>query len=183
MDFDAILGEDAWYFRYPRFASRLPEGKEWLKLEGFPGQKDASAPGSGSPEESLQMLRSTGAVRRLGQAKVDGVPTTLYRVTMSAAGIEKGLRAEGKDELAEQVGAAEFVGPVHAEVFVSADGMLRRMRLVMTMVAGGQMVTTTVREDFSDFGIKPTIVVPADSQVYDLSPLLEAKLDESGQAG
>lgn len=69
LDFNAILGEDAWYFRYPRFASRMPEGKEWIKLEGFPGQKDASTPGSGSPEESLQLLRSTGAVRRLGRAK------------------------------------------------------------------------------------------------------------------
>lgn len=181
-EFNAILGEDAWYFRYPQFAAKMPEGKQWLKLEGFPGQKDMSAPGSGSPDESLQMLRSTGSVHKLGQAKIGGAPTTRYRLGLTAAGIEQGLRAQGKDELAEQVGAADIVGPVHAEVFISRGGMLRRMRLQMTALAEGQRVTTTLREDLSDFGIKPTVVVPDDSQVYDLSPLLEEKLDQLGEA-
>ena len=182
LSFTAILSEDAWFFRYPEFASRMPEGKQWLKLEGFPGQKDMSAPGSGSPDESLQMLRSTGSVRRLGRANVGGSQTTRYRVALSAAAIERGLRAEGKDELASQVGAAQIVGPVRAEVFVTKAGLLRRMRLTVAVLAGGRAVTTTVREDFSDFGIKPRIAVPPDSEVYDLSPLLEEKLGRLGQS-
>jgi len=182
--FDAILGEDAWYFRYPELAGKMPEGKEWLKLEGFPGQKDISAPGAGSPDESLQMLRAAGAVRQLGEAKVGGAQTTRYRVTMTAAGITQALRAEGKDELAEQVerSAAEMVGPLRGEVFITRGGMLRRMRMASTSVVEGKTVATAIQMTFSDLGIKPPIVVPDDSQVYDLSPLLEERLDELGQA-
>jgi hypothetical protein len=184
LQFDAILGEDAWYFRYPELAGKMPEGKEWLKLEGFPGQKDMSAPGAGSPDESLQMLRVAGAVRRLGEAKVGGAQTTRYRVTMTPTGITQGLRAEGKDELAEQVerGAAEMVGPLRGEVFITSGGMLRRMRMASTSVVDGKTVATMIQMTFSDFGIKPPIAVPDDSQVYDLSPLLEERLDELGQA-
>jgi hypothetical protein len=185
LDFDAVLGEDAWYFRYPQFAAQMPEGKEWVKLEGFPGQKEMSAPGVGSPDESLQMLRVTGAVQRLGQAKIGKTQTTHYRVTMTAAGIVNGLRSQGKDELAEQVesSAAEMVGPVHAEVFVTKAGMLRRMQLVSATLADGHAVTTTIQADLFDFGIKPDVRIPEDSQVLDISPLLESKLDELGQAG
>jgi hypothetical protein len=184
LDFDAILGEDTWYFRYPQFAAQMPEGKEWVKLEGFPGQKEMSAPGVGSPDESLQMLRATGAVQRLGQAKIGKTQTAHYRVTMTAAGIVDGLRSQGKDELAEQVesSAAEMVGPVHAEVFVTKAEMLRRMQLVSATLAGGHAVTTTIQADLFDFGIEPDVQIPDDSTVLDISPLLEHKLDELGQA-
>jgi hypothetical protein len=33
MKFDAVLGEDAWYFRYPQVAGRMPERKEWIKRD------------------------------------------------------------------------------------------------------------------------------------------------------
>ncbi|HET9153660.1 MAG TPA: hypothetical protein VFN85_06065 [Solirubrobacterales bacterium] len=178
MEFDAVLGEDAWYFRYPQLAGRMPEGKEWLKLEGFPGQKDLSSPGVGNPDESLGMLRAGGRVRRLGHARIGRVETTRYRVTMSPEGIVQALHAQGKDELAEQIeGAqAQIVGPVHAEVFVTPDGMLRRMRTVTTVLAEGKAVTTDMRADLFDFGIHPEIEVPDDSQVLDLGPELEEKL-------
>jgi hypothetical protein len=39
LKFDAILGESGWYFRYPQLANRMPEGKEWIKVEGFRGRK------------------------------------------------------------------------------------------------------------------------------------------------
>jgi hypothetical protein len=184
MEFDAILGESAWYFRYPRAAAQMPEGKEWIKLEGFPGQKDMSSPGVGSPDESLGMLRATGAVDRLGEVKIGHVKTTRYRVTMSPTQVVEGLHAQGKDELAEQVEQAEaqMVGPVHAEVFITPGGMLRRMRTVTTVLSDGKAVTTEIHAELFDFGIKPNIQEPDDSQVYDLGPELEEQLDTLGQA-
>lgn len=184
LEFQAIVGEDGWFFHYPQFAGKLPEGKEWIKLEGLPGQKDLSTPETGSPEESLQMLRSTGSVRRLGKAEVGGTQTTRYRLTIPPTALVQRLRAEGKDELAEQVegGAAQMVGPVHAEVFIAKSGLLRRMHIVTTVLANGQRATSDIRMDLSGFGIKPNIFVPDDSQVLDLSPLLEEKLEALGQA-
>jgi len=184
LDFNAVIGEDAWYFRYPQFADKLPEGKEWIKLTGFPGQKDLSTPGVGSPTESLAMLRATGSVKRLGKAKVGGVQTTRYRVTMTGPEIVQSLRSQGKDELAEELesSAAQIAGPSHSEVFIDAGGMLRRMRITTTVLAEGKAVTTEIRADLFDFGIHPDIQVPDDSQVLDLGPEVEEQLQALGQA-
>ncbi len=184
MTFDAVLGEDAWYFRYPQLADKMPEGKEWIKLEGFPGQKDLSTPGVGSPTESLGMLRANGTVKRLGRAKVGRLQTTRYQVTMTAPEIEEALRSQGKDELADQIesAASQMTGPAQSEVFIAPDGMLRRMRTVTTMLADGRAVTTEIRADLYDFGIHPEIRVPDDSRVLDLGPELEEGLEALGQA-
>lgn len=182
--FDAILGAEAWYFRYPQLADRMPEGKEWLKLEGLPGQKEMSTPGVASPDESLGMLRGSGHVRRLGRATIGQAAVTRYRVTQTPAEIAAVLRSEGKDELAEALEgvSSQLVGPVRSEVFVGREGIVRRMRMLSTALAKGKRVTTMMRMDFSDFGIEPSIVVPDDSRVYDLSPLLEEKLKALGEA-
>ena len=183
MTFDAVMNEDAWYFRYPQFASRMPEGKEWIKLEGFPGQKDISSPGTGNPDESLGMLRATGSVHRLGQVKIGKVKTTRYRVAMSPEGIVQSLHAQGKDELAEQIESAQtqFVGPIHAEVFITPGGMLRRMRTITTVLANGKPVTTDMRADLFDYGIHPAIQVPDDSQVLEFGPGLKEQMETLGQ--
>jgi hypothetical protein len=183
IDFSAILGEDAWYFHYPQLAGRMPEGKEWIKLSGFPGQKDMSSPGMASPDGSLGMLRATGDVQRLGKVKVGGAQTNRYRVTMTGAQVVEGLRAEGKDELAEQVEQAEprMLGPLHSEVFIARSGMLRRMRLTTTESIDGKAVSVAMRFDLFDFGIKPEIQVPPDSEVYEVSPDMEDGLDTLGQ--
>lgn len=183
LEFDAVMSEDAWYFRYPQLAGKLPEGKEWIKLTEFPGQKDLSTPGTASPTDSLGMLRANGTVKRLGRAKVGRVRTTRYRVTMTAPEIIEALRSQGKDELAEQIesGAGQMTGPARSEVFIAKDGMLRRMRMTMTVLAEGKAVTTEVRADLFDFGIHPEIQVPDDSQVLDLSPELEEQLHTLGQ--
>ncbi len=175
LDFEALMGEDAWYFRYPQLASKMPAGKEWIKLEGLPGQSDLSK--VGSPQSSLQILAATGSVQRLGQARVRGVPTTRYRVSMTAAGIVKGLRAEGKDELAEEFESAQLVGPSRGEVFIDRHGMMRRMNIGTTVIAEGKTVTTEIHSDLFDFGIHPSIQMPADSQVLDLGSALEEKLE------
>jgi hypothetical protein len=184
LEADAILGESGWYFRYPQLVGKMPEGKEWIKLEGLPGQKDISAPGVASPDESLQMLRGAGTVRRLGHAKIGHVQTTRYRVTQTPGEIADALRSQGKDELAEVVeqASSQTIGPVRSEVFIDQDGVVRRMRVTSTTAADGKTATTKMRMDFSDFGIKPNIVIPDDSRVYDLTPQIEEGLDQLGQA-
>jgi hypothetical protein len=181
LDFDAVLGEDGWFFRYPEFADRMPEGKEWVKVQGLPGQSDSSKV-SESPESSLQTLSAAGAVQRTGQARIRGALTTRYRATLTGPAIVAALRSQGKDELADQAESISFAAPMRADVFIDEHGMLRRVRTVTTVVAEGQTVTTDMRMDLFDFGIDPNIVVPDDSQVLDLTPLLEAKLDALGQA-
>ena len=176
--FDAVMGEEAFYFRYPQLASKMPEGKEWLKIEGLPGQSEMSQTGN-SPQSSLQMLSAAGSVQRLGQAQVRGVPTTRYRVTMTAAGIIENLRSQGRDELAEAVETNQMAGPMHGEVFIDHHKMMRRMNLTSTVIADGKNITSEMHVDLFDFGIHPNIQLPADSQVLDLNPEELGKLGQS----
>lgn len=181
LEAEAIMSEDGWYFRYPQFVGKVPEGKEWLKLSGFPGQKELSAPGVANPEDSLQMLRGSGAVRRLGAAKIGHAQTTRYRVTQTATEVTETLRSQGKDELAEALegSSAQIVGPVRSEVFIDQKGIVRRVKATTTTAADGKTVTTKMRMDFSDFGIKPKIVIPDDSRVYDITSQFEEQLGQA----
>src|ERR1700749_3383668 len=129
------------------------------------------------------MLRGSGTVRRLGQAAIGHVRTTRYRVTQTAPEIADALRAQGKDELAEAIegSSSQIVGPVRSEVFIAQDGVVHRMKVQSTATSGGKTGTTEMPMDFSDFGIKPNIVIPDDSRVYDITPQLEEGLDSFGQ--
>lgn len=178
LESEAVLGEEAWYFRYPAFASKMPEGKEWLKMEGLPGQSEMSKSGE-SPQDLLQILAASGSVQRLGQVQVRGVPTTRYRVTMTAEDMIEALHSEGKDELAEEFETTPLAGPIQAAVFVDRQGMLRRMNTVTTAIADGKNITSDVHMDLFEFGIHPNVQLPDDSQVLDLSP---EQLETLGQS-
>jgi hypothetical protein len=182
VQFDAVLG-DAWYFRYPQFADQMPEGKEWIKLEGLAGQQEINEMGVESPHEMLETVGAAGTVQRAGHATVRKEQTTRYRLTLSPEEIVEVLRAQGKTEIAEQLenGSVQLLGPVRAEAFIDRHGVLRRVRTLATVSTEGQTVTSDARMDFFDFGVEPDIQVPDDSQVYDLSPVLEEKLDGLGQ--
>jgi hypothetical protein len=183
VDFDAILGDSAWYFRYPQFGATLPEGKEWIKLEGLQGQSEKDTMGVESPDELLESVASGGTVKRVGQAKVRGRQTTHYHLVFSLEELLRVLREEGKTETAEHLenASVQLNGPVRAEAFVDKHGVLRRASTFSSISVGGQTVNTTVSMDFFDFGIEPHIAVPDDSRVYDMTPMLEEKLEGLGQ--
>jgi hypothetical protein len=179
--FDAVLGEDGWYYRYPQYTSKMPPGKEWIKVQGLPGQSDASKM-SESPESSLQVLTAAGSVQRAGQVRIRKVQTTRYRATLTAEGVVQSLRSQGKDELADQFESVTLTEPVHAEVFIDRNGMLRRFRTVTTVFNDGKALTIDVKTDLFDLGIRPDIQLPPESRVYDITPQLEEKMDQLGQA-
>lgn len=183
VSFDAILGQSAWYFRYPQFGATLPEGKEWVKLEGLRGQSEKDTMGVESPGELLESVAAGGTVQPAGHAKVRGTSTTRYRLVFSLDEVIATLRAEGKTETAERLedASVQLVEPLRAEAFIDGHGILRRACTDATISVGGQTVSTSVRMDFFDFGIEPDIKVPDDSHAYDMTPMLEEKMEGLGQ--
>ncbi len=138
---------------------------------------------SESPESTLQMLSASGGVHFLGHRRLRGVRTKAYAADVDMNSAIAKLRADGEDALAdacEQV-ASQVVGPIHTKVFIGSDEIVRRTETTMTVTVDGVSVTTRVRFDI--FGLKahPHIQPPDDSQVYDLTPLLEEKLDSLGE--
>jgi len=184
LSFRAILGDSAWYFHYPKLTSEFPEGKEWIKLEGFPAQSDQAMLGVESPNEMLETVGAAGAVRRRGKVTIRQQPTTRYQLTLPADKVLEVLRAEGKVETAEQLESSpiQLVGPVGIEAFIDRNGILRRVRSISTIAGGGGTATTDMQMDFFAFGVKPDIQVPDESDVYDVTPVLEEKLSQLGQA-
>lgn len=183
IEFDAVLGDSEWYFRYPQLTGRIPDGKEWIKLDALIKQSDNSMSAE-NPEDSLRALAAAGSVQRLGQAKVGKVRTTRYRATLTANGVLRALRAEGQDELAEQFESvvSQVVGPIRTEIFIDRHQMVRRMHTLTRVIANGAVVTTSVHMDFFDFGAQPQIQVPDESRVFDMTPTMEEKLETLGQS-
>jgi hypothetical protein len=179
VQFDAILGESAWYFRYPQFRDQLPEGKEWVKLEGLEAQREKDTMGIESPDELLEAVGAGGSVKRVGQVEVRGKQTTRYRVTLSPAEALAILRAQGKTESAEELesGKARFTGPIQADAFIDRHGILRRVNTSSTFNVEGQTIVSNAHMDFFAFGTEPAIQVPDDSDAYDMTPMLEEGKD------
>jgi hypothetical protein len=119
----------------------------------------------------LEYLKASGgAVHTKGRASVRGVATTRYSGTVDlrrAAGLlpatDRATTQAAIDRLIAKIGTADF--PV--EVWVDDHGMVRRMRLRITVAAAGQRFTAAVGEELFDFGPTPPVHAPASGEVFE----------------
>lgn len=172
----------AFFMRGTKISDQLPEGKQWLEIQPFLGKSEQEAMvGGGSATDSLKMLTTAGGVRLVGHEKVRGVQTRRYRAEIGMSDYARLLSEEGKDELAEEYEkiAVLMPTPVVSEVSIDRQGMVRRMREVMTMPSdsGKPPVTMDIRMDLFDFNAHPDIQMPDSSEVFDATPFLKEKLD------
>jgi hypothetical protein len=153
-EMDVITDGAVMYMHSSQFGS-LPGGGEWMKLDlSFGEELDTPVPVTGDPKGELEILEGVTGVRNLGKEDVRGVPTTHYRGT---------------------IGASEKEGsPLPLEVWIDADGLVRRMRMVQSQPQdGGGSTTIDMRIDFFDFGIEPEIDVPDPGEVFDATALAQ----------
>lgn len=182
---ESIADDTSFYIGGGMIGGELPEGKEWMKVEPFLGhsQEEAMLSGSGADSSLDALRRVDGDAQRLGRETVDGVPTQRYRAQLSYDGYAALLRDEGKDEIADQMEKFENVitTPPVIEAWVDDEGILRRMRMVMTLpTAPGQpAVTTDMQMNLFDIGARPAIAVPDESRVFDATQLVQEQLDAS----
>ncbi|HXN54870.1 MAG TPA: hypothetical protein VN874_01275 [Myxococcales bacterium] len=175
------------YMNMPFLAGKLPAGKTWMKLDI---SKAAAAAGLGTsqlgsleqddPTKFLDYLRaSSGAVTNLGSQSIDGVPTTHYSATLQMSRILDRLpgaqQAAAKAAL-EKLGSA---GAIPVEVWVDAQGRVRRMQMSLSGLAGssGPAVAAgiggSITIDFTSYGPVPAVVAPPASEVFDMSGMLK----------
>lgn len=181
----SIADDTSFYIGGDKIGGELPEGKQWMKVEPFLGhsQDELMLSGSGADSSFGALSRVDGDAQRLGRETVDGVPTQRYRAQLSYDAYAALLRDEGKDDLADQM---EKIGslintPPLVEAWVDDQGILRRMRMVMTLpTAPGQpSVTTDMQMNLFDIGARPAIAVPDESRVFDATELVQEQLDAS----
>lgn len=180
---DMVVGEDAIYLRSPEFRGKLPEGKEWAKMDPSLATDENSVPAE-NPDSSLGMLSASDRVHLAGHSQVRGVQVSRYATSFEMSEVIAELQAKGQDELAEDCEklASQVVGPVHAEAFVDGKGLVRRIHIHMVSTASGRPETINSTMDFFDFNSHPEIQVPPEGLVYDMTPLLEKQQEALGQA-
>jgi hypothetical protein len=161
----------------------LPDGKDWMKLEPFLGGSQTELMVGNDPDSTLQMLAAfSGDVRELGQETVDGRETERYRASFHLTDIAKALREDGKTEMAELYEKYGELNPnpTMVEAWIDDEEVLRQMRIVAKVPVEHQPpVTTDMTMEFFDYGAEPEVTLPDEDVVFDATPILEEKLEET----
>jgi len=180
--------ESKLYMRMPGIAGAfLPQGKQWLSFDVDAALDPAGLGHLGSaglqqdPSQFLTLLRASSVdVKQAGAGNVRGTDVTRYTAKLDLRkSIDASLdRLELSDEqeaalrraaeqLTDQVGAKRI--PV--EVFVDADGLLRRLNMDLATTVQGHQVALEQSVDYYDFGVGVDVDAPPADQVYDLKRL------------
>lgn len=165
------------YMRSDAFAGELPDDSRWMSVDlAAATGLEMPLPTESDPKGELERLKEATNVRKLGEAKVRGRQTTRYGGVIGVSEQIASLREQGADELAAAL--EEEGAPLRLEVWIDAEGLARRVRILATDVSpDGDEVTTDMRMDFFDFGFTPKVEIPDEDEVFDATSMAEDALD------
>jgi hypothetical protein len=139
----------------------------WLKVE-LPAGRGELLGNSGEPTMALELLRDAARdVTTSGRAELRGAATTRYAVVLDMDRYATTLGSDGRDMLR----GFQVAGTLPAEVWVDAQGRLRRLHLRLGMTFKEPAGGTTPRSvtDFTtelyDFGVPVQVTPPPADQV------------------
>ncbi len=180
---ELLVKEDAnpvIYLNMGALTQSLGTDKKWLRLDlskaGAFGATFSKlmAGGEQNPMDSLKALESEGDFQEVGHTTIDGEVTTHYQGTVDVA---KALADKGVDLSALPGGAnAQVPATVPYEVYVAADGKVRRISTSYDETVSGKTAHAEVTMDFTHWGIDPLIGPPPADQVFDATSLLSKGL-------
>jgi hypothetical protein len=171
---------DVGYVRFPAIDDQLPEGKTWVrgsagdvKAGGLDFEELESFTRS-DPREVLEALRGlSGSVETVGTEELRGVETTHYRALFDPAELAKkaAAGAGGTTPLLDQFSGQADVGQVPLDVWIDADGLVRKLSLDFSAAdpATAQAGSASLAFELWDYGQPVEIEVPPASQVADAS--------------
>lgn len=180
---DAVRDGSTTYLRLPAIADKLPEGKFWVRspdgrasvagLElGELGRFTDAEPG-----ELLELLQGlTGDVATMGTETLRGVETTHYRAVLDPSSVAKSVPGADREDLralADQLVAQSGISEVPLDIWVDANGLVRKFLLDVSATQPGDSEASRAKLTFElwDFGEEVEIELPPASQVADASVL------------
>ncbi len=173
-------------------ALSIPAGKSWLKLDvnalaqSFGAGRSGGLGGLGGidPSQAVDALRGVSSdVKEVGKETVRGVETTHYRVQLDLAKAVDQVPPDLRDRVKRGLDALGS-GTIPADVWIGADGVLRK--LTMTMGGskpggvGNKAVNETVTFELFDFGASVEVQAPPADQTADFSDMLGGMLNGLG---
>jgi hypothetical protein len=133
---------------------------------------------SGSPTQQLDALKDASyQVDEVGPEQVNGVATTHYRALLDLDKVADQMKSEVSGEFADAIEQSmQQIQSSVVDVWISDDGLLRRETTSTSMGSRGMF---TMNMDFSRYGVRPEIRVPPQSQVFDVTSLMQQALDQA----
>ena len=141
-------------------------------------------PGSGSPSSYTQYLEylrgaSKDGVEAVGQETIDGVVTTHFTAEIDTAAARKQIEDRLDDLDAAQakllrdgLKTVSQMDSIPMDVWIDADGVLRRMKVKLDMSLEGESVSMGMVLNFSDFGVDVSdITAPPANEVTSMEDL------------
>ena len=169
------------YMRYPEALSQFMGGAPWLAVDASDAlaASGTNGPfGQADPTQYLEYLAAVSSgVQEVSRETVRDVETTRYHAVID---FEKAmdqvppeaLESLGIDahEFAEQLAQMREVlgSEMPADVWIDDDGLLRRMRMDMSVAAQSMSVDL----EMYDYGVDVQVEAPPADEVSDLSELL-----------
>ncbi len=171
-------GDPVLYLNAPALTAMIPGGKSWVRVDleqaaksaGFdPAQMIAQA--AQNPADVLAMLQSVGSVQTVGTETLDKVQTTHYKATIDltkAAGTVSGPAEAAVQRLIARGGPST----VPVDVWIGADGLVRKVDVDETISNGGQSASAHTTLTLSNYGTAANVTAPASDQTLDVTGLL-----------
>jgi hypothetical protein len=179
-DVDAVFAWPVFYMRFPpEFGAKLPVGKDWVSMNM---QKLGESQGidfrhlmqtnQSDPGQALVYLRRLADLETVGEEEVRGVDTTHFHGVADLRAVAD--QFPETRALIERIIEQTKVTRIPADVWVSSDGLVRRLRyqydnMQLTPGVSGDM---TIEMELYDFGVHVNVETPPAHQVVDLQDLL-----------
>jgi len=170
---DELMKSTSIYVGSPVFASHLPGGAHWMKVDlskigGLDIQSLTS--GESNPAQFLEYLRAHGgSVTEVGSGSLGGVHTTRYHGTIDLKKVADALpeseRAAAKASI-QQLSSETGLSSIPFDVWVDGQHRVRRIEMNISVNVAGQNAGMVLTIDLSHYGPTPTITAPADSEVF-----------------
>jgi hypothetical protein len=159
----------------------LPAGKSWMKLDvnglvqsaGGSGSGRLGALGGADPSGALDALRGVSSdVEDLGAETIRGTETTHYRVHLDLAKALQQVPPDLRNQVKEGLDALG-TGTIPADVWIGADGMLRKLTMTMDgSKLGTKGGSVGVTFELYDFGAAVDVHAPPADQTADFGDVL-----------
>jgi hypothetical protein len=188
LNIDAVFEGGIFYMKMPSvIAGQIPGGKAWLKfnlgalgrLAGVAGLSSLTNESStlDDPGQYLDYLRAaSGKVKDLGQANVDGAPTTHYHAELDLNKLADAVPASsraGVQQLVAQLKQRFSAGSMPVDAWIDSSHRIRRIAMTYSLqVPNAGQTKVSIATDFSDYGPQPKPAIPPASQTANLLSLL-----------
>ena len=134
-----------------------------------------SAGMSMNPTQELDSLQAASDnVTVVGKERIGGTVATHYSAIIDPDKLRDELKSRVSGNLEELVDRSiDELSSETVDVWIDDQGLIRRVSTSATTSSVGTMNTIV---DFTGYGIHPDIAVPPESEVFDITPLLDRVL-------